>query len=534
MADSVMDGAALGPSVDIGVVGAGAMGAGIAQVAAVAGHRVRLFDLRPGAAQAAIGGIVDMFDKLVAKSRMTLEEARQAGGSLEAVETVEGLAESGLVLEAIVENVDAKRSLFQDLELVIDASALLATNTSSISITAIGSALAHPERLAGMHFFNPAPLMPLVEIISGMATRASVADRLFATALAWGKVPVRARSTPGFIVNRVARPFYGEALRLLNEGAADCATLDAVLRESGGFRMGPFELMDLIGNDVNYAVTKSVFEAFHGNSRFTPSLRQLELVEAGFLGRKTGRGFYDYGGQSPVARPQTAAASSAPSAIVLCGEDALTQVLADRLSKAGVAFELSGGHPDERLGQAGSAVVYRTDGRTATARAAANGIADCILVDLALDYETAARLAIAAADQASPVAIKAAEALLQAAGYEVSRIDDVAGMAVLRTVAMLANEAADAVNQGVCSASDADLAMRKGVNYPRGPLEWAETIGLDRIVAALDHLSEAYGEERYRVSPLLRRKLLSGQPFFAPGEIERPGTHLAPEDGPCR
>ena len=287
---SVTNPQALPASAVIAVVGTGAMGAGIAQVAASAGHVVKLLDNRPGAAAKAIEGIRAQFGKLADKGKMSAEAAQAAGGRLVAVEQFVELADAALVIEAIVENLEAKQKLYRDLEDIVGADCIFGTNTSSISVTSIGAALQRPERLAGLHFFNPAPLMKLVEIVSGLATGRAVADTLFATAAAWGKTPVHARSTPGFIVNRVARPYYAEALRILNEGGSDCATLDAILRDAGGFRMGAFELTDLIGHDVNYAVTCSVFDAYYGDFRFQPSLIQKELVDAGRFGRKSGRG----------------------------------------------------------------------------------------------------------------------------------------------------------------------------------------------------------------------------------------------------
>ncbi|MEO7028510.1 MAG: 3-hydroxyacyl-CoA dehydrogenase [Acidobacteriaceae bacterium] len=504
---------ALSADIDVGVVGAGAMGAGIAQVAALAGHRVRLFDTRTGAAQAAVERIAAIIQKLLAKGRVTEQQATAVRNNLRAIDSLTEFANCGLIIEAIVENLEAKRTLLRGLEEIVDAEALLATNTSSISITSIASGLRHPARVLGMHFFNPAPLMPLVEIVSGTNTTQAAAETLHATATQWGKVPVYARSSPGFIVNRVARPFYAEALRVLNERASDCATIDAVLRESGGFRMGPFELMDLIGNDVNYAVTRSVFDAFYADPRFTPSLLQLELVEAGFLGHKTGRGFYIYGDNAPPIVPRTFDPAPTPTQIRLFGSNAFTNALAERLTHASQTFERANTHSDGRLAECDACAIYATDGRTATAHAAANSIANTVLLDLALDYDKATRLAITPADQSDEHALTGAAGLLQAAGYAVSSIDDIPGMIVLRTVAMLANEAADAVNHGVCSAADCDLAMRKGVNYPKGPLAWADSLGLATIVTALENIGNAYGEDRYRISPLLRRKALSNASF---------------------
>ena len=502
----------LSPAVDVAVIGAGAMGAGIAQVAAVAGHRIRLYDSRSGAAASAVLNILSALNKLADKGRMSHDAAAATAGRISQIDDLAQCGGCGLSVEAIVENLDAKRTLFRKLELVLAPDAILATNTSSISVTAIGAGLRHPERLAGLHFFNPAPQMPLVEVISGTATSAAVCATLMATASSWGKIPVRARNTPGFIVNRVARPFYAEGLRLLSEGAGDCATIDALIRESGGFRMGPFELMDLIGHDVNYAVTRSVFDAYYGDPRFTPSLKQLELVDAGFLGRKSGRGFYDYREGVTAVSASTLAHCAPPRAIRLFS-GTLADALAARLAQTGIAFERLGFHVDGRCAEADGAVIYRTDGRTATARSASGGLPNTVLVDLALDDQRAARLGITVADQADPATLPAAAGLLQAAGYAVSWLDDLPGMAVMRTVAMLANEAADAVHQGVCSAADADLAMCKGVNYPRGPLAWADGLGIGTVLTVLDNLAQAYGEDRYRASPLLRRKQQSAASF---------------------
>jgi len=509
---------ALGRERTVAVIGSGAMGAGIAQVAAAAGYSVQLFDTRAEAVAKAIADVSGMFDKLAGKGRMTADEARAATARLRPAAALTELAEAGLVVEAIVENLDVKRKLFADLEAVVADDCIFASNTSSISITSIGAALRLPQRLVGMHFFNPVPLMALVEVISGLASDAAVAECVYDTALAWGKNPVHTKSTPGFIVNRVARPYYAEALRILNEQAAEPATIDAILREAGGFRMGPFELMDLIGHDVNFAVTQSVFHAYFTDPRFTPSLIQQELVNAGFLGRKSGRGFYRYGADAVAPAPATeAAVERATQAVQLFGAGPLADALAARLGNVSVERSSGSSTPgaDNLVLQCGSARAYLTDGRSATQRAADNRHADTVLIDLALDFSKAARLAVTRADQCSDAAYTAIVALLQAAGFAVSRLDDVPGMAVMRTVAMLANEAADTVNQGVCSAADADMAMQKGVNYPRGPLAWADAIGLDTVAEVLSHLAAAYGEDRYRVSPLIMRKTASGGQFHA-------------------
>ena len=498
----------------IGVVGSGAMGTGIAQVAAVAGHTVLLFDARDGAAQAACDSIRKVLTTLVDNGRMNSEKATAAVSRLHAASSLSEFKQSALVVEAIVENLEMKQQLFTSLEAIVTNDCILATNTSSISITSIGAKLKHPARLVGMHFFNPVPLMALVEVISGLATSPAVADCIDATAKAWGKLPVRATSTPGFIVNRVARPFYAEALRLLLEQAADPASIDAVMRESGGFRMGPFELMDLIGHDVNFAVTQSVFEAYYNDPRFTPSIIQKELLNAGYLGRKSGRGFYSYGPDIPAPVVQQHADCTYSGTPFFLRNSSLAEAIAARLSAAGHEVEwYEANSNDSPLITLHGASLYLTDGRSATVRASESGHADTVLMDLAFDSPTCTRLAVAVADQCSSAAQTALIGVLQAAGYRVTMLRDVPGMVVMRTVAMLANEAADAVNQGVCNAADANLAMQKGVNYPIGPLAWAERIGFAVVMRVLQNLAAEYGEDRYRVSPLIRRKVASGAKF---------------------
>lgn len=492
----------------IAVVGSGAMGSGIAQVAASAGHQVLLFDTRIEAADKAVAEIGKTYARLVEKGRMSAADAEAAHARLKRIATLQEAKDAALVVEAIVENLEAKRALFTELESIVGDDCILATNTSSISVTAIAAPLRRPERLVGMHFFNPVPLMALVEVISGIATDKAVADTVYATSEAWGKNPVHAKSTPGFIVNRVARPYYAEALRLLLEQASDHATLDAVMRDCGGFRMGPFELMDLIGHDVNFSVTNSVYAAYFGDPRFTPSILQQELVNAGFLGRKTGRGFYRYGEGIDKPAVQTEAPQDRPESVSIVGsESPQLAPLAARLAGAGFALAREETLDSTPGFVCQGAAVYLSDGRSATERAAESWHADTVVYDLLFDPSQATRIALARADQCSDEAYNAVVGMFQAAGFAVTRFDDVPGMLVMRTVAMLANEAADAVNQGVCSAAAVDIAMQKGVNYPRGPLAWADSVGLQQIVTVLANLAATYGEDRYRVSPLLRRKL---------------------------
>ena len=493
---------ALDRNSQVAVIGAGAMGAGIAQVAAQAGHPVKLYDNRPGAAAQAVAGIDRQLARLVEKGKLPAGEREAIVARLCPADTLDTLADARLVIEAIVENLSVKQALLHELEALCADDCILASNTSSLSITSLAAGLKRPQQVVGMHFFNPAPLMALVEVVSGLATDPAVAACLYDTAKAWGKQPVHARSTPGFIVNRVARPFYAESLRLLQEGAADCASLDALLRDAGGFRMGAFELTDLIGHDVNYAVTCSVFEAFYGDFRFQPSLVQKELVDAGRLGRKTGQGFYSYAEGAERPQPTALQSTAQVESCVIEGQLGVMQPLVERLRDSGIAVT-------ERAGsgviQVGDATLALSDGRLATQRAREEGLRNLVLVDLALDYSTASRIAISWSADTTREARDQAVGLLTRAGLKVTAVADLPGLVVLRTVAMLANEAADALLQGVGSAADIDLAMRVGVNYPCGPLAWASRIGISQTLRVLDNLQRSYGESRYRPSLLLRR-----------------------------
>jgi 3-hydroxybutyryl-CoA dehydrogenase len=498
----------------VAVIGAGTMGAGIAQLAAAHGHRVQLHDARFGAADTAKAAIAAGCARRVAAGRISAEAARAIVERITTMVTLPDACVAALVIEAIVESLADKRELLRRLADFVAPECILASNTSSLSITALAAGLAHPGRVVGMHFFNPVAAMPLVEVVAGLATAPAVADTVAATALAWGKMPVRAASTPGFIVNRCARPYYAEAFRLVGERATDPATLDAVLRECGGFRMGPFELMDLIGHDINLAVTRNVWDGYFHDPRFAPSVLQQELVAAGFLGRKSGRGVYDYAPGAVRPAPATDPARARPATLTLHGDPGIVQPLALRVVAGGVALAPGIGNspfgPRSFAVRAGAVGVSLADGRTATARGAAAGIDDLVLFDLALDYPSAARIAVARGDRCGDDAYALAVGALQAAGLAVSRVDDVAGLLVMRTVAMLANEAADAVVQGVADPPAVDTALQQGVSYPRGPLAWADAVGVGVIRDVLVHLALHYGEDRYRVSPLIARRALTG------------------------
>ncbi|HEY1040261.1 MAG TPA: 3-hydroxyacyl-CoA dehydrogenase NAD-binding domain-containing protein [Bacteroidia bacterium] len=374
---------------EIGIIGSGAMGSGIAQVAATAGHKVFVFDTKAEALEKAKSNLKSTLAKLVEKQKLTEEKSNAIFTAINFVSDKKSFSNCSLIIEAIVENLDVKKSVFSELETIVSENCVLASNTSSLSITSIASACEKPERVIGIHFFNPAPLMPLVEIIPGIASEATLAQQCKELIAAWGKVPVICKDTPGFIVNRIARPYYGEAIRIMEEGIADMATIDWAMKELGGFKMGPFELTDMIGHDVNYVVTETVWKEFYYDPRFKPSISQKRLVEAGFYGKKTGRGFYNYA-------------------------EGTEQPLPDKDAKTG-------------------ALIFN------------------------------------------------------------------------RILCMLINEAYDALHLQVATREDIDLAMTKGVNYPKGLLTWSDEIGLVNVLASLESLYKEYNEDRYRPNVLLKR-----------------------------
>lgn len=466
----------LAREVIVGVCGAGAMGAGIAQIAAQAGHAVVVLDQNDEALARGRETVAKGLAALVKRGKISEDDAKRIAARCQWSLDVAALAPAGLVIEAIVEIPDVKRALFERVEAVVAEDAIIATNTSSLAVTQLAAGMKRPARFMGLHFFNPAPVMKLVEVIAGAETDAALASAAKTLMDGWGKTAVIARDVPGFIVNRVARPFYGEGWRALEEGAADAATLDFLYRDLAGFRMGPFELGDLIGHDINHAAANSVFNAYFGRTRFTPSLMQGQLVAAGRLGRKSGRGVFDY-------------SAGATPAVTFAGETngSGDRALLDKALHQGVEI--------------GGVVVKMTDGRSAS-RAAADLGAPVVLLDYVRDAASASAIAFAASDQSAGAA---ALQFAERAGKRAVRLEDRAGLVIFRTLAQLANCAADAVRDRVATPDAIDLAMMNGVNYPFGPLAFAREFGQSRVVAALDAIADETGEAMYRPDEWLRR-----------------------------
>jgi 3-hydroxybutyryl-CoA dehydrogenase len=495
----------------VAVIGAGSMGAGIAQLAAQSGHRVRLQDAQPGAAASALARIAADLDGAVKRGRLSQDERAAVLGRIEVAEQIEALTGCGLAVEAVVERLDVKQFVLRQLEDVLGPDAVLATNTSSISITAVAQGLERPQRLIGWHFFNPATRMKLVEIIPGVETDPALVPALHALSKAWGKTSVDAPNAPGFIVNRVARPYYAEGLRLLAERIAPAPAIDRLMREAGGFALGPFELMDLIGLDVNLSVTESVFQATGHDPRYAPHLIQQELVRSGRFGRKTGRGFYDHRKDAAAVVVRIVEAAGAVPPLRSSPRPGLLQPLLARLQAAGVEVAPLDDLPDETLAL-GDVRIALTDGRTAAERAAANAGAPLLLLDLARDYATTTHLG-AAANAPGTAHLSTLAAALKPANLALIALADVAGLVLMRTLCCLANEAADVLTWTGTQAADIDIAMVLGTAYPIGPLAWADAIGVSRVAAVLGNLQSHYGEARYRRAPALSRLHFSGGSF---------------------
>ncbi len=483
----------------VGVVGAGTMGMGICEVAAANGCKVLVHDINETFAQQAHEAMAGRLKKRVIKGKITQDQADDITKAVKVVKSLDAFQVCDLVVEAVVENLDVKKQLFQQLEQLVSENALLATNTSSISVTAIAAALQSPSRLFGLHFFNPAPVMKLVEIIKGLKTEETHVQMAKRLCKQWKKIPVVAQSTPGFIVNRVARPYYGEALKLYQEQMASIIHLDTVLSKAAGFRMGPFALMDLIGIDVNFAVSQTVYREMYNDPRYKPSLIQGEMVHANQLGRKTDEGFYPYGETAKKAKPDYLHSDAQFDRFTV--PDDMTF-----LSRMFSEFEY-----DQRQWQGDKIIIsgcqlVMSNGMTAKQVEKKDGMPTC-LVDLSFDYMKAECLSLAFSPKVDVFMKNRIVALINHIGKDVLECPDQPGMIANRTIAMLINEAADAVFNGVCSEDDVDLAMKYGVNYPKGLLAFAEEIGWQHVADTLEHLQHWFGDDRYRLSPYVRSQL---------------------------
>ena len=484
----------------IAVIGAGTMGIGIAEVAAAQQCQVKLFDIDKSAVNSAIEALSLRLDKRIAKGKINNADKQSILNNITAVDQLTELDDRELVIEAVVEKLAVKQDLFKQLEQTCSKQTLLASNTSSISITAIAACLQYPERMLGLHFFNPAPIMKLVEVIAGLKTDQKVLDQATELVTGWGKVAAHAQSSPGFIVNRVARPFYGEALKLKQEQLADILHIDASLRDAAGFRMGPFTLMDLIGIDVNYQVSQTVYQAMFYDPRYRPSLLQSEMVSAGLLGRKSGQGFYAYNQtDSNVSSPYTSAKKDLPKSIQLSqSKHPFEQLL---YSMKEICDVETGS-----LNQVSDTVLFQTVGHRAETLAQQLSKPVC-LVDWSFDYQQAKAVNLCFSSQVSEMDRNHIIAVCQQVGKQVLVCDDSPGMINARVMSMLINEAADAVFNGVASAEDVDLAMRYGTNYPQGLMAYAEHIGWQNPASVLTELYDWFGDDRYRLSPYIRRQI---------------------------
>jgi 3-hydroxybutyryl-CoA dehydrogenase len=533
------------PASVIGVLGAGTMGAGIAQLAARSGAQTLLYDPFAEALARGIQSAEEGLRKEMLKGKLSEEDAAAASERLQPVEDFAALATCELVIEAAPERLELKHEMYAKLSEIVSEECVLATNTSSLLVTAIATGATHPERVVGMHFFNPAPLMRLLEVVAGVESSQAALALALATGEAMGKTVIVAKDGPGFIVNRCNRPFGLEALRLLQEQIADVETIDRICRIEGGFRMGPFELMDLVGVDTGFEISKSFYEQSFGEPRWRPSMIAARYVAAGLYGRKSGRGYYDYAGGAGKHRaadpepPQEGVPSNGEGVVVIAG----ASMLADELRAAAGAAGYEVRSPHAPTGGVLPALVLNCDPIPASDRAtpaAPAGTPDrrgsapqpqggarmllCAKGSLgALDPEgsavgfhvlgplaSAGLVELTRSETSSPLAAARAERFFAALGKHVAWVGDAPGLVLGRIVCQVINESAFALGEGVGTAPDIDTGMVLGLSHPRGPLEWADAIGLDHVLTVLSALCEEYREERYRPAPALRRLVQAG------------------------
>ncbi|MFZ6767079.1 3-hydroxyacyl-CoA dehydrogenase [Undibacterium sp. Di26W] len=488
----------------VGIVGAGAMGRGIGQIAAQAGFAVLLFDVQPDAARKANQLIAEQWQKMLNKEKLTEEEYQDALENLQVVDDMQELADCDLIVEAIVEKLDAKRGLFQQLDGIVSDACILATNTSSLSVTAIAAGSKIPERVAGLHFFNPVPLMKVVEVIDGLLTSADVAGQLMAFASRTGHLPVRARDTPGFIVNHAGRAYGTEALRILQENVATFRQIDQIMREAAGFKLGPFELMDLTGLDVSHPVMEAIYHQYYEEPRYRPSVITAQRVHAGVLGRKTGRGFYSYSTENTLPAPVENYPAWTDTVWISQANPDAVPALTALFERCGASVETGAQPSDTAL------CIVSPYGTDVSSSVASEGLdarrtlgIDALLVcegHLTLMTNPATDALIAARCQS----------LLLGSGQGVSLIQDSSGFVVQRMLACIINIASDIVQQGICSPQDLDRAVTLGLAYPVGPLAWGDKLGASRILGILRNLLSSTGDPRYRPSPWLVRRAQLG------------------------
>lgn len=489
----------------MGVVGAGVMGRGIAQIAAQAGITVLMHDAKPGAAQDARAAIQAALAKLAEKGKITPESAVATVERITIIDTLAGFSRADLVVEAIIENIQAKHQLFQALEDIVGAKCILATNTSSLSVTEIAAGCRHPERVGGFHFFNPVPLMKIVEVIDGILTEKWVGDSLVALAARMGHTPVRAKDTPGFIVNHAGRGYVTESLRILGEGIAEFHTVDRILRQGAGFRMGPFELLDLTALDVSHPAMEAIYNQYYQEPRLRPSPIARQRLMAGLLGRKVGRGFYTYsaGGVEPV--PESTVPAVQPSSVwVSRARPAAHDMVLALLRRVGATID-SGETPS-----ADSICLVMPLGSDATSACLAEGLDPTRTIALDTIFGLASHRTLMKTPLTAPGVSLAAHGLFGGDGVPVSVIHDSAGFVAQRVLAVIVNIACDIVQQRVTSPVDLDRAVTLGLGYPKGPLAWGDEIGADNILSILQEMGAFYGDPRYRPSPWLTRRARLG------------------------
>ncbi|HEY8304472.1 MAG TPA: 3-hydroxyacyl-CoA dehydrogenase NAD-binding domain-containing protein [Solirubrobacteraceae bacterium] len=504
----------------IGVVGAGTMGSGIAQLACKSGARTLLYDPIPEALARGAQGVRAGIAKEADKGKLSVEQARHAAELLSMVEGLEGLAECDLVIEAAPERLEVKHELYAKLSGIVSDECVLASNTSSLPITAIAAGATNPERVVGMHFFNPAPLMRLLEVIAGVLSGDRALAIAHATGEAMGKDVIRAADGPGFLVNRCNRPFGLEALRLLAERIADVPTIDRVVRMGGGFRMGPFELSDLVGVDTGFDVSKSFYELSFGEPRWRPSPIQARQVAAGLHGRKTGRGYYDYSGEgahrpADPDPPETVAPVDGEAVVVIGGENVLAKQLREAAREAGYQVHTPhepqtelpalivecGELGEEPTPRGGPRLLLCDRGSLATLDPGGPAVGFHALPP----FDQCRLVELTRTDSSSPAAAARAERFFAALGKHVEWVGDAPGLVLGRIVCQVINESTFALGEGVGAAQDIDTGMVLGMAHPRGPITWAREIGVDHVLAVLDGLWEERREERYRAAPALRR-----------------------------